>query len=157
MNEPSIVHSTFVIERRLPAPAPRVFAALSDPVQVRRWYAEGDGRSAEVFEMDFTVYGRQHMGSRMGDQTPFPGALLESDAVFLDITPDRRLVMAQTMTLGGRRISASLISYEILEMDGGSELVFTHQGAFFEGSGGPEMREEGWRHLLEGLARALAG
>jgi uncharacterized protein YndB with AHSA1/START domain len=156
MNDPSVVHSTFVIERRLAAPAGRVFAALSDPAQVRRWYAEGDGRSAEVFEMDFSIRGRQHMGSRMGEETPFPGALLESDAVFLDIEPDQRLVMAQTMSLAGRRISASLITYEILESGEGAELVFTHQGAFFEGSGGPEMREEGWRHLLEGLAQALA-
>jgi uncharacterized protein YndB with AHSA1/START domain len=157
MNEPTVAHSTFVIERRLPQSADRVFAALTDPAVVRRWYADGDGRSAESFEMDFSVYGRQHMGSRMGDQTPFPGALLESDAVFLDIVPGQRLVVAQTMTLAGRRISASLITYEVLASGEGAELVFTHQGAFFEGSGGPEMREEGWRHLLEGLERTLAG
>ena len=157
MSEPTIVHSTFVIERQLLAPAARVFAALSDPRQVRGWYADGDGRKAEVFEMDFSVYGRQHMGSRMGDDTPFPGALLESDAVFLDIVPDRRVVMAQTMSLAGRRISASLITYEVLDANGVSELVFTHQGAFFEGSGGPEMREMGWRHLLDSLGQALGG
>ncbi len=155
MNEPSVVHSTFVIERRIPAAAGRVFAALSDPAEVRRWYGEHDGRSPEAFAMDFSLFGRQHMSSRMGHKTPFPDAILASDAVFLDIVPDRRLVMAQTMTLAGRRISASLITYEVLQADAGSVLVFTHQGAFFEGSGGPEMREEGWRLLLDGLVRQL--
>ena len=157
MSEPSVVHNTFVIERRLPQSPDRVFAALSDPAMVRRWYAEGDGRSAEAFEMDFAVFGRQHMGSRMGQDTPFPGALLESDAVFLDITPDRRVVMAQTMSLAGRRFSASLITYEVVGSDEGSDLLFTHQGAFFEGSDGPQMRQEGWRHLLDGLVQTLAG
>jgi hypothetical protein len=30
----------------------------------------------------------------------------------------------------------------------GTDLVLTHQGAFFEGADGPEMREAGWRKLL---------
>ncbi len=157
MSEPSVVHSTFVIERQFAATTGRVFAALSDPAEVRRWYAGGDGRVAEAFDMDFRVFGRQHMGSRMGQETPFPGVVLASDAVFLDIVPGARVVMAQTMALGERQISASLITYEVLTSNEGSELRFTHQGAFFEGSDGPEIREDGWRHLLDSLGRALAG
>jgi DNA-binding transcriptional ArsR family regulator len=30
-----------------------------------------------------------------------------------------------------------------------TDLIFTHQGAFFKGADGPEMREAGWRRLLE--------
>ena len=157
MSEPSVLHNTFVIERQFAATPERLFAALADPAQVRRWYAEGDGRNAETFDMDFRVFGRQQMASRMGPETPFPGVTLASDAVFLDIVPDRRLVMAQTMTLAGRRISASLITYEVLTSSHGSELRFTHQGAFFEGSDGPKMREDGWRHLLDSLWRVLTG
>ncbi len=157
MSEPSVVHNTFVIERQLAATPERLFTALSDPGKVRRWYAGGDGRNAETFDMDFRVFGRQRMSSRMGQETPFPGVILASDAVFLDIVPGRRVVMAQTMTLGERPISASLITYEVLASNDGSELRFAHQGAFFEGSDGPKMREDGWRHLLDSLGRALAG
>jgi hypothetical protein len=39
----------------------------------------------------------------------------------------------------------------------GTELILTHQGAFFEGADGPEMREEGWRKLLERLNGEFAG
>jgi uncharacterized protein YndB with AHSA1/START domain len=56
------------------------------------------------------------------------------------------------MTLGENRISASLATLEFLSSDGGTKLVFTDQGAFFEGSDGPKMREEGWSHILDGLA-----
>jgi len=157
MSEPSIVHSTFVLERSFAAGPDRVFAALSDPAEVRRWYAGAGGRTAESFEMDFRVHGRQRMSSKMGEDTPFPGVILTSDAVFLDIVPGRRVVMAQTMALAERRFSASLITYEILESAAGSTLVFTHQGAFFEGSDGPERREHGWNGLLDSLAQALAG
>ena len=155
MSEPSVIHSTFVLERAVPAPPDRIFAALSDPRLVQRWYAEAGGRKAETFEMDFRISGAQCMISKMGDDTPFPGAILASDAVYLDIVPGQRVVMAQTMSLADRRISAALITYEIQAAGDGSSLTFTHQGAFFEGSGGPEMREHGWRVLLDSLGQTL--
>ena len=70
--------------------------------------------------------------------------------------PDRRIVTASTMPLGDRRISASLVTLEFLPAENGTDLICTHQGAFFEGADGPQMREGGWRHLLEQLARELA-
>jgi uncharacterized protein YndB with AHSA1/START domain len=41
MSTPSIVHSTFVVERTYPASGARVFAAFSNPAIKRRWFAEG--------------------------------------------------------------------------------------------------------------------
>jgi uncharacterized protein YndB with AHSA1/START domain len=61
------------------------------------------------------------------------------------------------MSLGGQCISASLVTVEFLPSDMGTELILTHQGAFFEGADGPEMREEGWRKLLERLNGEFAG
>jgi hypothetical protein len=55
------------------------------------------------------------------------------------------------MAIGEKRISASLTTFEFLPSKTGTDLIFTHQGAFFEGADGPEMREEGWRKLLEQL------
>ncbi len=56
------------------------------------------------------------------------------------------------MSLGDRRISASLATVEFTATDKGTDLIFTDQGAFFEGSDGPKMREQGWSHLLDGIA-----
>jgi uncharacterized protein YndB with AHSA1/START domain len=60
------------------------------------------------------------------------------------------------MTLGDRRISASLVTVELLPTDQGTDLICTHQGAFFEGADGPQFREAGWRKLFEQLAKELA-
>jgi hypothetical protein len=38
----------------------------------------------------------------------------------------------------------------------GTDLICTHQGAFFEGADGPQMREAGWRSLLDKLSKSLA-
>ena len=60
------------------------------------------------------------------------------------------------MTLGDRRISASLVTVELLPTDEGTDLICTHQGAFFEGADGPQLREAGWRQLFERLAKELS-
>jgi uncharacterized protein YndB with AHSA1/START domain len=155
MVEPTVIHDTFVIERTYPAPIERVFAFLSDPAKKRRWYAD-DTSGAEEFEMDFREGGTERNRYRMNERTPFPGAILANDGTYQDIVPGRRIVLATSMTLANRRISCSLITFELLGKDGATELILTHQGAFFEGSGGPQMRKEGWERLLEGLGEALA-
>ena len=55
------------------------------------------------------------------------------------------------MSLERRRFSVSLITFEIAAEGEGSRLFFSHQGAFFDGSDGPERREEGWHKLLARL------
>jgi hypothetical protein len=66
------------------------------------------------------------------------------------------VVLAYTMTLGERRISASLATFELVPTEKGTDLIFTDQGAYFEGADGPTMREGGWRKLLDSLAKELA-
>jgi uncharacterized protein YndB with AHSA1/START domain len=156
MVEPTVIHDTFVIERTFPAPIARVFAFLSDPAKKRRWYAGADGDAVESFEMDFREGGTERNRYRMSERTPFPGAVLANHGTYQDIVPGRRVVLATSMTLADRRISSSLITVELLESNGATEVILTHQGAFFEGSDGPEMRKGGWERLLDGLGRSLA-
>lgn len=151
-----IQHNTFVIERRYPQPPPRLFAAFADPAQKRRWFAEGGHSNLELFEMDFRAGGRETTRSRLPEGSPFPGVAMISEAVYLDIEPGERLTVASTMTIGERRISASLMTFEFLPDGHGCLLKTTHQGAFFAGSDGPEMREQGWRQILERLENATA-
>ena len=74
---------------------------------------------------------------------------------YQDIVVNRRVVMAYTMSLGEKRISASQATFELLASDRGTKLVFTEQAAFFEGADGAQMREQGWRKLLDSLAKEL--
>jgi uncharacterized protein YndB with AHSA1/START domain len=134
-----------------------VFAAFADPAKKRRWFAEGaKSHDVEEFEMDFRVGGSEHARYRFKEGTPFPGTALTNDGSYQDIVPNRRVVIAHNMALGDKRISASLVTFELLPTEKGTALIFTHQAAFFEGSDGPEMREDGWRKLLDQLAKELA-
>jgi len=152
MTDPATIHDTFLIERSYARPAATVFALLADPALKRLWYAE----SAETFEMDFREGGREYTLSYLSADTPFPGTPMVSDAIYQDIVPDRRVVLAQTMSLGGRHISSALLTFELLAEDGGTTLICTHQAAFYEGSDGPEMRKGGWNALFDRLDRELA-
>jgi uncharacterized protein YndB with AHSA1/START domain len=156
MEKQSVIHGTFVIERAYPKTPEQVFAAFADTAKKRRWYAESDTHEIEQFEMDFRAGGTERFQYRFKEGTPFPGVVLSNEGSFQDIVPQQRIVTASTMSLGGRRISSSLVTVELLPTGQGTDLICTHQGAFFEGSDGPQMREGGWRLLFERLATEMA-
>ena len=154
-SEQSVVHSTFAIERSYPAPPERVFAAFADPAKKRRWFVEGEGHQVTRYEMDFRVGGKECAHFRFTADTPVKGLACTNEGSYQDIVPNRRVVLAATMTIGEKRISASLVTVELLASNTGTDLILTHQGAFFEGSDGPQMREAGWRKLVDRLTDEL--
>jgi len=155
MEQPIVIHSTFQLERKLKASPERVFAAFADEATKRRWYFEGNPHSLEQHELDFRIGGRERAQMKMGPGTPVSGKTLVNDTVFEDIVPARRIVAAYRMSFDGKPFSASLVTIEFQPAGSGTDLVLTHQGAYFEGSDGPEMRKGGWEHLLGKLVKEL--
>ncbi len=156
MDKQSVIHSTFVIERSYPATPERVFAAFADPVKKRRWFVEGEHHEVEHYELDFRVGGKERVRLILGEDTPLNGIACTNDITYQNIVTNRRIVTASTMSIGEKCISASLVTFELAPSKAGTDLIFTHQGAFFEGADGPEMREEGWRKILDELAKEFA-
>ena len=160
MQQPTVNHSTFTLERSFPATPERVFSAFSDPAKKIRWFA--DGRTMEVleFSMDFRVGGHDRTRYQTAKDSPLQGVVLRNDTNYLEIQPGRRIVMAYTMgreTAGDNQpFSASLATFELMPSDTGTDLIFTEQAAFFENADGPEWRKQGWTGLLNKLAEALA-
>jgi uncharacterized protein YndB with AHSA1/START domain len=150
MAERTVVHDTIVTERTYDRPPNRVFDAWRDPATKREWFAEGEGWLVEEYGLDFRVGGREYGRFRQGN-----GPETRNETVYLDIVPDRRIVMAYTMAIDGAIISASLGTVEFEAIGAGTRLIYTEQGAFFDGADGPSSRKHGWRALLESLAAKL--
>ena len=155
MSDTPIIHNTLVIERTYPKTAERVFNAFAFPAAKRRWYTNGSHHDVEKFDMDFRPGGVEHFSYRFKEGTPFRGATISNETIFCDIIANQRIVTSSTMSFDDRHISVALVTFEFVPAGEGTTLVCTHQAAFFEGSGGPEMREEGWRSLFEKLAADL--
>lgn len=151
----STVHDTFVIERSYPHDIASLYHALSDPELKRRWYA-AERTGVMTFELDFRVGGVERQHYALGDDTPFPGTVIENEGRIEDIVPNERIVLTCTTTFGGNRISSALITYQLAADGDATQLTLTHQCAFYDGADGPEMRRGGWETLLDVLARTLA-
>jgi uncharacterized protein YndB with AHSA1/START domain len=149
--DPSVVHATFTIERSYDASPARVFRAFADPAIKRRWLVEGEGWGVEEYVADFRVGGREYSRFRFQG-----GPEIVNETVYQDIAPERRIIIAYWMTIGGQRISVSLATMEFEPADAGTRLVFTEQGAYLDGHSTAEDREEGTRGLLECLDRELS-
>lgn len=152
-----VTHASFVIDRHFEASPAQVFAAFKDPEKKRRWFAEGDGFAIDEYTLDFRIGGSERSRFRfVGNDAVAAGTPMGNDTVFMDIVEDRRIVFAYAMTMNDKPFSASLATIELQEDGNGTKLKFTEQGAFFEGGDNPQLRERGWRELLNALNRALA-
>jgi uncharacterized protein YndB with AHSA1/START domain len=151
MKEKTVIHGTFTIERNYPTTPQRVFAAFADPVKKKRWFTDPDESPVDEFEMDFRVGGKERKRFHVK-----LGFTCTNETIYLDIVPDSRIVFVYTMSVGDHCISSSQSTVELLPTEKGTDLIFTEQGAFFEGSDGPQRREGGWRLLLDQLASELA-
>lgn len=144
------IFNTFAIDRVYPASPSRVFSALSDPVKKRRWFAEGEGFTVESYTLEFRVGGFERSRFR-----PLGGPDMTNDCVYLEIEPERRVVFAYAMTMGGAPLSSSLGTMELSREGDGTRLRYTEQTAHTSGEDASLARREGCVELFESLAREL--
>ena len=150
MNATSAQYDTLVIERRLPSPPARVFAAFADQTKKARWFGCVEGWEVAEHTIDFRVGGREvWRGGPPGD-TPH-----RNDTYYHDIVPDERIVWSYAMQVGKRRISVSLATVELSPDGSGTRMRFTEQGVYLDGHDGTAERERGTKDLLDNLERAL--
>lgn len=143
MNERFVKHGTFVVERIYAAPPERVYHAWADPIAKAKWFSKPD-----IF--DFQVGGREYSSGG-----PPEGPIFTFDANYQELVPEQRIVYTYTLDSGGIRISVSITTVELIKVEGGTKLIFTEQGAFFDGHDTLEIREHGTNVMLDTLGKVV--
>jgi uncharacterized protein YndB with AHSA1/START domain len=137
----SVLHHTFTLERRYPAPVDKVFAAWRDPQVKKQWFA-GDGEHT----LDFRVGGTELLRASGPN-----GKHLAYEARYLDIVPERRIVYTSTLAADDALATVSTTSVEF-EADGaGTLLVLTESDVFLDGQEEPAWRARGTGDWLDKL------
>ena len=155
MPDPTVTHSTFVLEHSYPQPPDRVYSAFAQPARKRRWYAEGDHEIQE-FEMEFRVGGAERLRYSFKPGHPIAGSEILNESTYQDIVPEKRIVSVAKMSLNGKPIQITLLTFEFLPTGTGTDLVLTNQGTFIDWPDGPKMIEQGWQSLLGRVGKELA-
>jgi uncharacterized protein YndB with AHSA1/START domain len=147
----SIVHSTFTIERQYDQTPAQTYSGFADERFKRRWFAMPEDAAGARYELDFRVGGAElNQGAPGGGDTVF-----SFRATYHEIVPEERIVWAYDLLADEVRMSVSLTTVEFFAAEAGTRLVFTEQGAFFDGHDEPEEREHGTGVLLGLLGEQL--
>lgn len=144
-------HDTIIIHRRLDAPVSAVFAAWEDTDALGRWCCPGDdGWVSGVDAHAFEIGGRKQITFGPAGAVPY-----HEDTVYLDIERDKRIIGAETILHGDRRISTSLITLEFEPRGTGCDLMVRDQITLIDGAETADARRGGWGEVLDKLEADL--
>jgi uncharacterized protein YndB with AHSA1/START domain len=147
----SVVHATFHLERTYPAPAARVWKALTDQAAKDKWFG-GPKDVMTILErtMDVRPGGRERCKGRWEG-----GVVSCFDAVYFDVIENERLVYSYEMHMDDKKISVSLATLQLEARGGETTLKITEQGAFLDGYDDAGSREQGTGFLMDQLGASL--
>ena len=143
VSAPAPVKPSLTLKRRLNAPAEKVFAAWTKPETLARWFGPGHCTGIEA-RIDLRVGGRYHITMHAPDDQH------DVMGVYREIVPNQKLVFTWHWKTTPER--ESLVTVDLIEKGGGTELVFTHEKFFDEAA--RNRHEQGWTKLLGRLAQA---
>lgn len=147
----TIAHATIAMERTYSASPARVFAAWSDVEARKRWSAPTGNIRIEYEAADFREGGKDV--SRCIE----PGnADYVATVTYIDIRKDQRLVFAEDVVHGEKRVSAALISMELTPKGAQTHLALTMQIASFDEAGMESGYQFGWSAALDNLAKEFS-
>jgi uncharacterized protein YndB with AHSA1/START domain len=146
MNDRSVIHTTFTLEREYPVTISEVFGAWADPKIKARWFA---GNSAD-YEMDFRPGGIER------NDVVHEGKKIRWESLYREIVPGERIVYTSVLSEDGTVATVSLATVEFVPDGSGTRVVLVEAGAYLDGREHPAWREQGTGDWLDALGRQLA-
>ncbi len=151
MTQPT-VSPTFTVNlhKVLRASPERVYRAWTQPEELRRWFAAGEGYTTPIAEVDLRVGGR----FRVGMQAPDSSQLSVASGVYEEIVPGARLVFTWQWEHEGPAAPTTRLTLEFRPHAEGTELILIHERLV-----DPTMRDQhtrGWHACLASLERLVS-
>jgi uncharacterized protein YndB with AHSA1/START domain len=148
---PAIAHATIVMERTYNATPARVFAAWSDVEARKRWSSPADNIRIEYESADFREGGRDVSRCIEPSNDDYVATV-----TYLDIRKDQRIVFAEDVVHGEKRVSAALISMVLTPQVSATHLSLTLQIASFDDAAMEAGYQFGWSAALDNLAKEFS-
>lgn len=146
-----VEHTTFVIERDLPASPRHAFRFWSDADLKKHWNDCHPDWTVLEDTFDFRVGGVEAKRWRTveGDELAFR-------AHYLDIVPERRIIYAYEMSFKSEKLSASLATVQFVGTGMQTRMIFTEQAAFLGGADAKRERVVGSEAGFDRLVAVIA-
>ena len=147
-----VCHGSFTLNRSWAAPPSRVFQAWADPHLKRQWFAPPPGEWQEVRRtIEFRPGGLEiHEGkfNTSGMTTLYEGR-------FHLIEENQRLVFAYDLHLSGRFHSVTLASLGLQANGARTDLSYTEQVVYLDGTDGTAQRRHGTEFHFEAIEKLI--
>jgi uncharacterized protein YndB with AHSA1/START domain len=143
-----MLHDTIRMERTYNASPARVFAAWESVEARLRWSVPFPEAGAAYDQTEFKVGGLDIMRCGPRDDMRYLAHVR-----YLEILPDRRIVMAERVAEAGEVRAASLITIEFEPTGKATKQTVTMQVSAFDGSDMLDGYSTGWTAALDNLAK----
>jgi uncharacterized protein YndB with AHSA1/START domain len=146
-------HDSFVSIRTVRGSVATAYRAWSEVELKSKWFVGPAGQWTEkIRSFDFKVGGKEVLAGQMAS-----GRTSHFDATYLDIVPNERIVYAYRMSVDDELISVSLGTVEFLPTEGGCEVKYTEQSAYYGSEFGHSSRIMGTEMWMDNLAATIEG
>jgi len=145
---PSRADSRLTVKRTVKAPREQVFRAWTDPSELARWFHPDPSFTTPVAEVDLRAGGSY----RFAMQPPTGDAYVVR-GVYREVQPPDRLVFTWRWDGTGDDDPETLVTVELRERSGGTEVVLTHER--FTSVASRDEHRKGWQGCLAQLSQAV--
>jgi uncharacterized protein YndB with AHSA1/START domain len=142
-----------VSEIRIAAPPERVFQALTDAAQLRRWFTN-PSCPVHLWEMDARPGGRYYYATEKGTVVVNNVSEFECHGEILEYDPPRLLAYTWIANWHDDKSRRTVVRWELAAKSGGTQVKVTHSGLAQE----PTARKDysgGWPGVVEQLKKFI--
>jgi uncharacterized protein YndB with AHSA1/START domain len=137
------------IKRFIKAPRERVYAAWTDPAQLKKWFGPENVKTRDLIA-DVRVGGQFRW-----DCTDPEGKDVTISGEYRELQPGRKIVFTWRLEEDEDwKNLSSLVTVEFFDREGGTELRLTHENLPTEPS--RDDHEQGWKSVVDKLEKFLS-